>query len=297
MDFVIARSEAIMAIDNQPLEIDSSALASNISMVAYDCSAGKGSIEYSDSLRVLTPFTDVTPYVAFPNTWLTAAAALVAMPLMLAQAKRVKIGLIDGIFNSKRQLPITYAGQTWEATDQALLGMQAAVNSWDIAGAISSGDAALANNVNTMQLRVILTQNASQPPGAGGGTSYIRYLNDISPRTGAKSGWAPSFTNSPGWIFPSGVSGGGVNQQPAYQGSKTDISFQSTSGPNVSWPPLNATTPVTLSMTSMRTLLSNIQSRRAALQIARLTKTNTINLMTTIGAVITYDVTAGWPAS
>jgi hypothetical protein len=294
MDFVIARSEAIMAIDNQPLAIDSSALASNISIVAYDCSAGKGSIEYSDSLRVLTPFTDVTPYVAFPNTWLTAAAALVAMTLTLAQAKRVKIGLIDGIFNSKRQLPISYAGQTWDATDPALTAMQAAVNAWDVAAALSSGDAALASNINTMKLSVNLVVPASQQPAYGTGTGYIHYMYYISPSYG-QAPWTILLTDSPVWL--TGVAGGGVAQQPVYNGGKDTISYQQTSGPNVAWPPLNATVPVTLSMTSFRTLLSNIQARRAALQIARLTKTSAVNLMTTIGAVIAYDVTAGWPAS
>lgn len=286
-----------MSIDNQPLAIDTSPLVANIEIVAYDCSRGSGNLEYNNSLRVLSPFTDVMPYAPFVNAWITAAAAIIGMTITLAQAKTVKLGLVDGIFNSKRQLPISYAGQTWDASDQALAGMQAAVNSWDIAAAISAGDAALANSVNGMSLQVILTQSASQPSGAGGDTSFIRYLYDISPRTGAKTGWSPTFTNSPGWIYPSGVTGGGVNQQPAYVGSKSAMTYQSTSGPNVSWPPLNATLPVTLSMMSMRTLLSNIQSRRATLQSTRLAKKNTINLLTTIAAVITYDATAGWPTS
>lgn len=297
MDFVIARAEEVMAIDNQPLAIDTSPLASNIAIVAYDCSGGTGNIEYSDSLRVLTPFIDVTPYAGFANTWLTAAAAIVELPLTVAQAKRVKIGLVDGIFNSKRQLPISYAGNIWEATDQAMVGMQATINAWDVAAALSAGDAVFANNINTMQLQVHLANLASQPAGAGGTTAFIRYLYYQNPRSASKGPWDLLFDNSPSWIFPSGVSGGGINQQPSYYGTKTNVGYQTTFGPSVSWPPLNATTPVSMSMASMRTLIANIQSRRAALQSTRLAKTNAINSMTTIGAVITYDATAGWPQS
>jgi hypothetical protein len=295
MDIVIARSEGIMSIDNQPLAIDMSPLAANIELIAYDCTAGSGNIEYSNSLRVLSPFIDVTPYAPFANTWLTAANAVVGMPVTLAQAKRVKIGLVDGIFNSKRQLPISYAGNTWDATDQAMVGMQATINAYDIAADIAAGDATLASNVNTMQLNVNLNVPASQPAATGGTTAYIRYASAVSPKTGSKGPWTPTFVNSPSWIFPSGVSGGGINQQPSYYGSKSSITYKQTAGPNVSWAPLNATTPVTMSTASMRTLISNIQARRASLQATRLTKTNAINLKTTIADIITYDVTAGWP--
>jgi hypothetical protein len=301
MDLVIARSEGIMSIDNQPLAIDTSALATNIEFVAYDCNGGAGNIEYSNALRVLDPFIDVVPYASFVNTWLTAAAAMLALPITLAQAKRVKIGLVDGIFNSKRQLPISYANQTWEATDQALMGMQAAVNGWDIAASISAGDATLAANINTMSLQVNLGAIASQPVATGtsdGQTFYldgygsIMYMYQISPND-TNGPWNVSSTNSPAWL--TSVGGGGVSQQPSYSGSTTPITFQQTAGPNISWPPLNATTPVTMSMTSMRTLLANIQSRRASLQSTRLTKTNAVNLLTTIAAVIAYDATSNWP--
>jgi hypothetical protein len=223
------------------------------------------------------------------------------MPVTLAQAKRVKIGIIDGIFNSKRQLPVNLFGQTWEATDQAMLGMQAAVNAWDVGAAISAGDAALAANVNAMTLRVTLGAPASQPVATGtsdGQTFYldgygsIMYMYQISPND-TNGPWNVLSTTSPAWL--TSVGGGGVSQQPSYSGSKTQITFQQTAGPNISWPPLNATAPVTLSMTQMQTLLSTIQSRRAALQSTRLAKTNVINLMTTIAAIIAYDATLGWP--
>jgi hypothetical protein len=293
MDFVIARDEGIMSIDNQPLAIDTSALASNIALVAYDCSGGKGNIEYENSLRVLAPFIDVLPYAAFPNTWLTAAAALVGMPVTLAQAKRVKIGLVDGIFNSKRQLPISYAGNMWDATDQAMIGMQAAINSWNIAADISAADKALADNVNTMGLQVHMSNPASAP------VAFIASTDTVSAATTATldntGKWVVGMSTSPAWA--TAVGGGTVGVQPAYFATKGQITSSPTNGPNVPWPPLNATAPVTLSMGQMRTLISNIQTRRAALQSTRLTKTNAVNLLTTIAAVIAYDATAGWPSS
>jgi hypothetical protein len=298
MDFLIARSEGIVSIDNQPLGVDTSALPVNVAIVAYDCSGGAGNIEYSDQLRVLAPFIDITPYVPFANTWLTAASAIVGMPVTLAQAKRVKIGLVDGIFNSKRQLPINYVGNTWDATDQSMIGMQTMINAWSVETDITTADAILADNMQKLQVLIHQTGNASQPAAYASGTGSIdaavRFDKHLSGGV-----WDGTYVRIPGtsptWV--TSVGGGGVNAQPTYVPIPAgQIGYQTTTGPSVSWTPLNATAPVSLSMTSMRTLISNIQTRRGSLQSTRLTKTNAINLLTTVAAVIAYDVTTGWPS-
>jgi hypothetical protein len=52
---------------------------------------------------------------------------------------------------------------------------------------------------------------------------------------------------------------------------------------------------VRMSMASMRSLIASIQQRRTTLQNTQLAKTNAINALTTMAAVIAYDVTTGWP--
>jgi hypothetical protein len=129
VDFVIATSEGVVSIDNQPLGVDTTTLPANVAVVAYDCSSGAGNIEYNDRLRILEPLLDPTPYQAVLNNWLVEAAAQTVMPVTLAQAQRVKIGIVNGIYNGKRQLPITAIGYTWDASDTAYADMQAAITS------------------------------------------------------------------------------------------------------------------------------------------------------------------------
>jgi hypothetical protein len=291
LDFVISRSEGIVSIDNQPLVINTSSVPANVAIVVYDCSSGAGSIEYNDRLRILEPFIDLTPYASFINAWLTAAAAITGMPVTLAQAKTVKLGLVDGIFNSKRQLPISYAGRTWDATDQSMLGMQAAIAAWDIAQSITNGDNQFSNNVNAISLQTPRTADVS--------------ASAISPTTDTIDSicLAPvDGQHDANWYWGSagpgvtGVYGGDVTQQPNVSMSKSQINAPlQIVGPPIDWPPLNSTVTVSLAMSDMRTLIATIQQRRTTLQNTRLAKINAINAMGTIAAVIAYDVTTGWP--
>jgi hypothetical protein len=280
LDLVIARSEGVVSIDNQPLAIDTTPVPSIVSIVAYDCSGGAGNIEYNDRLRLLEPFIDVTPYVSLVNAWLTAAE-LVA--ISLAQAKQVKIGLVDGIFNSKRQLPIMTQGNTWDATDQSLLGMQSSVMAWDVAGAVTVADAILSDNVNKVQYLGAMPVGvaASAAVATTGTVSYY----DAGVDSGATS------------TFATGASGGGVTQQPVVVASKGGVDSAPLSQPTIDWPPLNSTVMVRMSMANMRALITSIQTRRTSLQNTQIAKKNAINALTTVAAVIAYDVTTGWPSS
>jgi hypothetical protein len=281
LDFVISRDEGIVSIDNQPLAIDTSPVPVNVDLVVYDCSGGAGNIEYNDRLRLLEPFIDLTPYTPFVNSWLTQASALV-FPITLTQAKNVKIGLVDGIFNSKRQLPITTQGQTWDATDQSMMGMQAAVTAWDIAQDVTSADAQFANKVNGPLLTCIRTADIVTSACTGTGASFPYYNSGLG---GVNS---PTFLNA--------ASGGGVTQQPMVQTSKSQIAPATPlTGPPIDWPPLNSTVMVRLSVAQMRSLISSIQQRRNSLQSTRLTKTNAINAKLNVADIIAYDVTTGWP--
>jgi len=284
LDFVIAHDEGIVSIDNQPLTVDTSLVPSNVALVSYDCSSGVGNLEYNDRLRLLEPFVDVTPYASFVNAWLTQASSI-AFPITLAQAKIVKIGLVDGIFNSQRQLPITTQGQTWDASDQSLTGMQAAVTSWDVVSAITNGDATFSANVNAMSLQTPLTTALS----ASAITGAVDNIPSYYPYDAAGQTWVASP------YFVTSVSGGGVTQNPNVVMNKAPIDPPpAIIGPPIDWPPLNSTVMVRLTMANMRALIWSILWRRTQLQATRRTKTADINALATIAGVIAYDVTSGW---
>jgi hypothetical protein len=294
VDFVVARSEGIVAIDNQPLAVDTSPLATNIELIAYDCTNGSGKIEYNDRLRLLDTFIDVTPYVRFVNAWLSQAALITTTPLTLPLAKNIKLALVDGIFNSKRQLPITTLGRTWEATDQALMGMQAAVVSWDIAAAASSADTSLTHNFNGMGINTSHSSyvSASPPTVYGGGAiSYVPHYTTNQDGTFSTG----NNVNSAGFV--GGVGGGGFASQANFNAAYSSaLQSTTTKGPNIDWPPLNSSVTVSLAMTDMQSLINSINVRRTALQNTWLAKRNAINALSTIAVVIAYDVTTGWPS-
>jgi hypothetical protein len=293
VDFVVARSEGIVSIDNQPLAVDTSPLPVNVAIVAYDLASGVGRIEYSDRLRLLEPFIDVVPYAPFVNSWLTQAALITGAPLTLSLAQQIKLALVDGIFNSKRQLPITALGHTWDASDQALMGMQAAITSWDVAASATSADSGLTQNFNGISIRTAPTSfiNASPPAVADGGA--ISYVPRPTQNLDGTWSFGQNVTSS---YFAGSVSGGGFSSQAQFVAAyNSQLTAAITTGPSVQWPPLNSTVTVSLAMTDMRSLISSINSRRTTLQNARLAKRNAINALATVAAVIAYDATTGWP--
>jgi hypothetical protein len=293
VDLVIARSEGVMSIDNQPLGIDTSPLPINVAIVAYDCSGGAGNIEYSDRLRLLEPFIDVTPYAPFVNAWLSAATLITGAPLTLALAQQIKLALVDGLFNSKRQLPITALGRTWDASDHALMGMQAAITSWDVAAAATSADSSLTTNFNGIGIDTRQTQPAATSPPSGSGGGAISYVPGYSQN---QNGTYHNADNVNSDAYFGAVSGGGFSQQALFSAQyHAPLNASPVVGPSIDWPPYNSTTTIRLAMTDMRTLMSTINARRTTLQNTRISKTSVINNMTTIAAVIAYDATLGWP--
>lgn len=301
MDLVIAIDDGVMSIDNQPLAIDTSAFPSNVSLVAYDCKAGSGSIEYNDRLRLLVPLTDVTPYAAFVNSWMTVAALVSGMPLTLAQARTVKIGLVDGIFNSKRQLPIFALGNNWDATDESMIGMQAAIAAWDVANAITVGNAYVAESVNNMGVYVSTTTDTST-------STYTSTSTFTTIQANISAGWSqmggipysilsitPRLTVDALPSTSQSTSTSYSNSSSSSSASHDRVNYGVTTGPVIAWPPLNSPTTISVAMADMRSLISSIQSRRSQLQSTRLTKITAINALSTIPTVIAYDATAGWP--
>jgi len=69
------------------------------------------------------------------------------------------------------------------------------------------------------------------------------------------------------------------------------------SGTNVQWIPIGSTTPVNVTPAEQQAILQGIATRTNQLNLVRNSKNAAINALTTIDAVINYDVTTGWPAT
>jgi hypothetical protein len=198
--FLIAPEENIMAIDNQPMYIaDMSSVATNISIIAYNCSNGVGMVEYNDRLKLFDSFSDMSPYIPFFNQWLVVAETFTSMPLTLPQAKYVKIGLTEATFNSKRQAPIAFAGFNWDASDPAVVLMQNALATWDVAAAASAADAQLAANVSGMTIDTQTTFTGSGGSISAVSTSTHSAVGAPGPVTGPTVKW-PTYPSPPGTL-------------------------------------------------------------------------------------------------
>jgi hypothetical protein len=62
----------------------------------------------------------------------------------------------------------------------------------------------------------------------------------------------------------------------------------------ISWTPIDSATPVNLSPDEVGSIMGGIAARQQTLNGTKTSKTNAVNALTTIAAVIAYDVTAGW---
>jgi hypothetical protein len=61
-----------------------------------------------------------------------------------------------------------------------------------------------------------------------------------------------------------------------------------------SFTPVGQGTPVALTVFDMSDIMAGIMSRRASLETTKFNKTAEVNALTSISAVIAYDVTTGW---
>jgi hypothetical protein len=66
-------------------------------------------------------------------------------------------------------------------------------------------------------------------------------------------------------------------------------------GASIPWLPIGATVAVNLSATDISNIMSGVAARRANLQTIMNTKIKEVMALTTVPAVIAYDVLAGWP--
>lgn len=305
--FSIYSPDSMVVVDNASAVVSLAALPTNVVVVAYQ--VDQGSVEYNDRPRLRIPFTDPAPYQPFLNLWITAAQA---PALQLAQAKQLKIDLVEAIFHHKRRLPYAYGAWSYDAHDESVTNVDLQVQatatvSTDVSGLIASINAAFTAITNQVNATVV------------GGANAMVNANNVS--AAAVNDW--SYYNAVNWPkistqFGSLTGGVGGNHDYAYLTSAlaavgsggfgnmaavVNITGATVSGAlspgfshvgNITLQPLNAAAPQSIPATDVYTALLGIANRRNSLNTNRLTKQIAINALSTIAAVAAYDATTGW---
>ena len=287
-------------------------------------------------------FYDITPYVPLFQQFLTR---MQAKALLLSQAKKIQIELIQQLFESKRQLPIHYpvaAGDYWwDASDVGPMAVNTSTTAADLVTAVNGVISNVNNIVNYLNANLVPTINANIVVPGNLGVYYhnnqtIYYANIIETAAWNAINAVEFFLNYT-LIGSLGTPANTLNYQlqskalgePAYSVASPGLGgnmggIQGTVQPytiptlpastsfanvhaltwtnisqvqlsSVQWIPLGATAPVNLTPAESKGLMDAINNRTKALQSVKTTKIAQVNALTTVPAVINYDVLAGWP--
>jgi hypothetical protein len=155
VNFNINRPLNWMHIDGDALELDTSELPPNVIRVKWNGS--EGFIDYSN-LILSQRITDASPYQVYLDRWTTAKLTATPSPI-LQEAQAIKIGLVNMLYDIKRQADYAYAvaadaSAVWEANDGAMANMAVAVipgilNSIiQLAGETGGGTGSLVDQLN-----------------------------------------------------------------------------------------------------------------------------------------------------
>jgi len=262
----IAPQDGQVVIDDASMTgIDCSAIDPTVYLVFWYGTNGEILHQHSDRLPVREPFYDLTPYIALFNAWMIAAESATP-PISLAQAKLVKASMIDALFASKRQLPISYLGYTWDGTDNATSAISDQIAAMSSSDGINNAVASLASSINTVH-----------------GTFHTDLDTDVT-----------AFLNSNADLLNTVISGAtSGTAQHGTTPSFATVAASPATGPNVTWPPLVGP-PIMLTYAQFTGLLQALINRRSTLQLQRTTHKNNVAALTTVPAVAAYDITTGW---
>jgi hypothetical protein len=244
-------STQAMGVDNASVNtMDFSSLPANVQMVQWR--DGRGEVEYTTGPALHTTFTDVTPYCALFQQFMTLLPGLT-----LAQAQQLQIALCYLLYNNKRQTPINYTvssgNYNWSSTDPDVAGMSAAI--------IAS------NGPLSWSVQIIEQVNAM----VGQLNTSVMSLDNFQVGTDGETASAAS---------------------PGLAAELPDIGADA--GPTIAWTPLWPGGTIDLTTQDMIGLLGAITSRRNTLTSTLNGKRADIGALTSLSAVIAYDVTAGW---
>src|SRR5262245_20107903 len=106
---------SIMGLDCSPIPAD-------VRFVFWHGTYGEILRDQSTKFSVRERFLDPSPYVPIFNRFI-AASETATPPATLAQAKAIKIAMVQSLFDFKRQAPITTSGGTFNASDTSNMQM------------------------------------------------------------------------------------------------------------------------------------------------------------------------------
>src|SRR5215471_5701964 len=162
-NFMVSPPNGIMSIGNAQLKLTPSELVDLLPPTAADAailawrSDGTGIIERENGLRVLEEVKDLGQYQPLINAWIEAAAKL-PEPLTVPQARQIKIDMVDGIYEEKRVEPLPHGTYLYDAADEAVTAMTAALSS----GAGGLGSVDLSSLVTQINNNYVFARNKSQ---------------------------------------------------------------------------------------------------------------------------------------
>lgn len=249
--------------------------------------------------------------------------------ISLAQAKQIKSNLVNTIYDYKRQEPFTFtlsasftANMSRSSVNLTKVSSTAGVNVGmtltgtnipagttvtAISGStitMSAGPTATANNVSvTATAPSNTTVDATDESVAAMNQAFCgqvsslennlvevnAFTNAVAPNWNDLSHTSISYATTGGSVLTATLISPG-SSAPTFNASAT--SFTS---PTISWLPSGQTAPITMSFEQFYTLLQGLAARHLTLAVAKQTALNAIAACGTIAAVISFDVTAGWP--
>jgi hypothetical protein len=326
----IIPGKQIVTVDDAPMDnIDCSTVPLGIYLIRWWGTSGEILYNHDTQLPVREPFTDMTPYINLFNKWMAAAeipGSVTRMnegspPITVPQAKQVKTSMVDALFASKRQMPVSAYGYTWDASDNATGAMTDQIAALSGTDAINSAVGALAASVNSA-LGSLASNTDSAIQGLASGVNNARSadanaLNDSlnsqaighnSNVTAANANFdtiaavvidipsVPMTVGMPGLGHEGGIGTPSMPVTPTATPpaiSAPSVAATPATGPNIAWPPLGAS-PVTLTYVQFTDLLKTITSRRNSLQQVRTTHKNNVAAMSDVPTIVAYDITTGW---
>jgi len=297
----------LMSVDNETVMLNTSRFKPpNASIVTW--AGNRGLIQYNDRPEVRKPVTDISPYQSWVDRFMTVVADA-DPPLNLEQAKQLKIDMVEALYDDNRKKPFIYLSNEYECTDEAIAYMGAA-----LAVVTGDGSTGLANQINAGLINLVGQVNGVIGAINTGITNSVVFPNNNTTATtiaNLVNNWATTSlmygtlqaTVTPYYYMyrPSGampVSAGTVG----YMGwsnvplvMDVTIAWSGASAAPISWQPLNSATMIDIPFVTFSAVVKAIVARRNELNLDRQRHKRAINLLTTVAAVIAYDVTDGWP--
>jgi len=282
LTFSITVHVGAMAVDNMNIAGLNLSALSPIECVEWKSDIG--TVEQIGS-RLRTNFTDITPYCPYLQMFMANCPGIT-----LAQAQKIQCDATDALFVNKHQQPLYYSvaagAYWWDASDSSVAHFNAAMQI-AIADLVTQINGYIVDEANPA-LDTIDNSGATIANHLSS-TVLGSYINGQLPPAGPNT--LNNLLQSASNVATPGL--GGNIPGIAWSGSSSyRLSHVSPSTLNVV--PMGATGTVTVNVQEMGQILDAIHQRRNSLLITGQSKKNAINALTTISAVIAYDVTAGW---